>query len=225
VIIFDTTLRDGEQAPGATLNIEEKVEIARQLARLGVDVIEAGFAISSQGDFEAVQRIAREVQGPIIASLARVRKQDIDRAWEALKENPRPRIHVVISSSDIHLKHIFRMSREEALVQTREMVGYARSLCQDVEFSAQDATRSDLDFLCQMIEAAIEAGATTVNMPDTVGYTTPEEYERLVLTVSSKVSNIRKAIISVHCHNDLGLAVSNSLAALKSGCRPGRMHY
>ena len=219
VIIFDTTLRDGEQAPGATLNIEEKVEIARQLARLGVDVIEAGFAISSQGDFEAVQRIAREVKGPIITSLARVRKQDIDRAWEALKENPRPRIHVFISSSDIHLKHLFRMSREEALVQTREMVSYARSLCQDIEFSAQDATRSELDFLCQMIEVAIEAGATTVNMPDTVGYTTPDEYEKLVLTVLSKVPNIRKAIISVHCHNDLGLAVSNSLAALKAGAR------
>lgn len=219
VIIFDTTLRDGEQAPGATLNIEEKVEIAKQLARLGVDVIEAGFAISSQGDFEAVQRIAREVQGPIITSLARVRKQDIDRAWEALKDNPRPRIHVFISSSDIHLKHLFRMSREEALIQTREMVSYARSLCQDIEFSAQDATRSEVDFLCQMIEVAIDAGASTVNLPDTVGYTTPDEYERLVLTVLSKVPNIRKAVISVHCHNDLGMAVSNSLTALKAGAR------
>ncbi len=219
VIIFDTTLRDGEQSPGATLNIEEKVEIARQLARLGVDVIEAGFAISSTGDFEAVQRIAREVRGPIITSLARVRKQDIDRAWEALQDAPRPRIHVFISSSDIHLKHLFKLTREEALVQTREMVAYARSLCADVEFSAQDATRSDVDYLCKMIEVAIEAGATTVNLPDTVGYTTPGEYERLVLTVLSTVPNVRKAVVSVHCHNDLGMAVSNSLTALKAGAR------
>ncbi len=219
VIIFDTTLRDGEQSPGATLNIEEKVEIARQLARLGVDVIEAGFAISSQGDFEAVQRIAREVKGPIITSLARVRKQDIDRAWEALQDAERPRLHVFISSSDIHLKHLFRLTREEALQQTREMVAYARSLCADIEFSAQDATRSDIDYLCKMIEVAIEAGATTVNLPDTVGFTTPGEYEKLVLTVLAQVPNIRKAIISVHCHNDLGMAVSNSLTALKAGAR------
>ena len=219
VIIFDTTLRDGEQSPGATLNIEEKVEIAKQLARLGVDVIEAGFAISSQGDFDAVQRIAREVKGPVIASLARVRKQDIDRAWEALREAERPRIHVFISSSDIHLQHLFKLTREEALVQTREMVAYARSLCQDVEFSAQDSTRSDLDYVCKMIEIAIDAGATTVNLPDTVGFTTPGEYERMILTVQAKVPNIRKAIISVHCHDDLGLAVANSLTALKAGAR------
>ena len=219
VIIFDTTLRDGEQAPGATLNIEEKVEIARQLARLGVDVIEAGFAISSQGDFEAVQRIAREVKGPIIASLCRVRKQDIDRSWEALQEAERPRLHVFISSSDIHLKHLFRLTREEAIQQTREMVAYARSLCSDVEFSAQDATRSDVDYLCKMVEVAIEAGATTINLPDTVGFTTPGEYERLVLTVLSQVPNIRRAVISVHCHNDLGMAVSNSLTALRAGAR------
>ncbi|HEX2916198.1 MAG TPA: 2-isopropylmalate synthase [Chloroflexia bacterium] len=219
VIIFDTTLRDGEQSPGATLNIEEKVEIAKQLARLGVDVIEAGFAISSQGDFEAVQRIAREVKGPIIASLARVRKQDIDRAWEALQDAERPRLHVFISSSDIHLKHLFRLTREEALEQTREMVSYARSLCPDVEFSAQDATRSDIDYLCKMIEVAIEAGASTVNLPDTVGFTTPGEYEKMILTVQAKVANARKAIISVHCHNDLGMAVSNSLTALKAGAR------
>ncbi len=217
VIIFDTTLRDGEQSPGATLNIEEKVEIAKQLARLGVDVIEAGFAISSPGDFESVQRIAREVKGPIIASLARVRKQDIDRAWEALKEAERPRIHVFISSSDIHLEHLFRLTRAEALEQTREMVAYARSLCADVEFSAQDATRSDLGYLCQMLEIAIEAGATTVNMPDTVGFTTPGEYENMVLTVKEKVRGIEKAVISVHCHNDLGLAVANSITALRAG--------
>jgi 2-isopropylmalate synthase len=219
VIIFDTTLRDGEQSPGATLNIEEKIEIAKQLARLGVDVIEAGFAISSQGDFDAVQRIAREVKGPVIASLARVRKQDIERAWEALCEAERPRLHVFISSSDIHLQHLFKLTREEALAQTREMVAYARSLCQDVEFSAQDATRSDMDFLCQMVESAIDAGATTINLPDTVGFTTPGEYEQMILTVLDKVPNIGKAIISVHCHNDLGMAVSNSLTALKAGAR------
>lgn len=219
VIIFDTTLRDGEQSPGATLNIEEKVEIAKQLARLGVDVIEAGFAISSQGDFEAVQRIANEVKGPVIASLARVRKQDIDRAWEALKNAEKPRLHVFISASDIHLTHLFKMTREDAIQQTRDMVAYAKSFCSDVEFSAQDSTRSDISFLCQMIEAAIDAGATTVNLPDTVGFTTPDEYERMILTVLATVPNIRKAIISVHCHNDLGMAVSNSLTALKAGAR------
>jgi 2-isopropylmalate synthase len=219
VIIFDTTLRDGEQSPGATLNVEEKIEIARQLARLGVDVIEAGFPISSQGDFEAVQRIAREVRGPIIAGLARATQLDVDRAWEALRDAEKPRIHVFISSSDVHLKHLFKLTREQALDQAREMVARARSYCEDVEFSAQDATRSDLDYVCQMIEAAIEAGATTVNLPDTVGYTTPDEYERMILTVLSKVKNINKAVISVHCHNDLGMAVANSLSALRAGAR------
>ncbi len=219
VIIFDTTLRDGEQSPGATLNIEEKLEIARQLARLGVDVIEAGFPISSPGDFEAVQRIAREVQGPIIAGLARATALDVDRAWEALRDAEKPRIHVFISSSDVHLKHLFKLTREEALQQAREMVARAKSYCNDVEFSAQDATRSDLDYVCQMIEATIEAGATTVNLPDTVGYTTPDEYERMILTVLSKVKNIAKAVISVHCHNDLGMAVANSLTALRAGAR------
>lgn len=219
VIIFDTTLRDGEQSPGATLNTEEKIEIAKQLARLGVDVIEAGFPISSQGDFEAVQRIAREVRGPIIAGLARATALDVDRAWEALKDAEKPRIHVFISSSDVHLKHLFKLSREEALQQAREMVARAKSYCNDVEFSAQDATRSDLDYVCQMIEATIEAGATTVNLPDTVGYTTPDEYERMILTVLSKVKNIDKAVISVHCHNDLGMAVANSLTALRAGAR------
>ncbi len=219
VIIFDTTLRDGEQSPGATLNIEEKVEVAKQLARLGVDVIEAGFPISSDGDFESVQRIAREVRGPIIAGLARARIQDVDRAWEALKDAEHPRIHVFISTSDVHLKHLFKLTRAEAVVQAREMVAHAKKYCDDIEFSAQDATRSDLDYMCQMIEAAISAGATTVNMPDTVGYTTPDEYERMVLTVLTKVPNIRQAIISVHCHNDLGMAVANSLTALKAGAR------
>jgi len=219
VIIFDTTLRDGEQSPGATLNIEEKVEIAKQLARLNVDVIEAGFPISSQGDFEAVQRIAREVRGPIIAGLARATALDVDRAWEALQDAEKPRIHVFISSSDVHLKHLFKLTREQALEQAREMVARAKSYCQDVEFSAQDATRSDLDYVCQMIEATIEAGATTVNLPDTVGYTTPDEYEHMIKTVLAKVKNIDKAIISVHCHNDLGMAVANSVSALRAGAR------
>ncbi len=219
VVIFDTTLRDGEQSPGATMNVEEKVEIARQLARLGVDVIEAGFPISSEGDYDAVSRIAREVKGPTIAGLARARQQDIDRCWEAVKQAEKPRIHVFISSSDIHLKHLFKLTREEALVQTREMVARAKGYCNDIEFSAQDSTRSDLDYVCQMIEIAVEAGATTVNLPDTVGFTTPDEYERMILTVRSKVKGIEKAIISVHCHNDLGMAVANSLAALRAGAR------
>lgn len=219
VIIFDTTLRDGEQSPGATLNVEEKVEIAKQLARLGVDVIEAGFPISSEGDFEAVSRIAKEVPGPIIAGLARTRKEDVDRCWEAVKHAARPRIHVFISSSDVHLQHLFRISREQAVLDARAMVARAKSYCDDVEFSAQDATRSDLDFLCSMIQAAIEAGATTVNIPDTVGYTTPTEYENMVNALLTKVPNINQAVISVHCHNDLGMAVANSLAALNAGAR------
>ncbi|NWJ97976.1 MAG: 2-isopropylmalate synthase [Chloroflexi bacterium] len=219
VVIFDTTLRDGEQSPGATLNIEEKIEIAKQLAKLGVDVIEAGFPISSQGDFEAVQRIAREVHGPVVAGLARAIVVDVDRAWEALKDAEKPRIHVFISTSDVHLKHLFKLTREEALQRAKEMVARAKSYCEDIEFSAQDATRSDLDYVCQMIEAVIEVGATTVNLPDTVGYTTPDEYERMISTVLSKVKNIDKAIISVHCHNDLGMAVANSLTALRAGAR------
>ncbi len=219
VFIFDTTLRDGEQSPGATMNVEEKVEIARQLARLGVDIIEAGFPISSEGDFEAVSRIAREIKGPVIAGLARARAQDVDRCWDAVKAAERPRIHVFISTSDVHLQHLFRLTREEALVSAREMVARAKGYCDDIEFSAQDATRSDLDYVCQMIEVAIEAGATTVNLPDTVGYTTPDEYERMILTVKAKVKGIEKAIISVHCHNDLGMAVANSVAALRAGAR------
>jgi 2-isopropylmalate synthase len=219
VYIFDTTLRDGEQSPGATMNVDEKIEVAKQLARMGVDIIEAGFPISSEGDFEAVKRIAQEVKGPVIAGLARARKQDIDRCWEAVSHNERPRIHVFISSSDIHLQHLFKLTREEALVQTREMVAYARTLCQDVEFSAQDSTRSELDYLCQMVQEAVSAGATTVNLPDTVGFTTPDEYERMVLTIRSRVKGIENVIISVHCHNDLGMAVANSLTALRAGAR------
>jgi len=215
--IFDTTLRDGEQSPGASMNLEEKVMIARQLARLGVDIIEAGFAYSSPGDFEAVRQIAQQVEGPTICSLARARPEDIDRAWEALKGAPKVRIHTFLSTSDIHLKHQFRMSRKEALKRAVEMVERARGHVKDVEFSPMDASRSDVNYLCEVIEAVIAAGAGTVNIPDTVGYATPQEFGRLIATIRKKVKNSRKAVISVHCHNDLGLAVANSLAAIAAG--------
>lgn len=217
VLIFDTTLRDGEQSPGVALRVEEKLEIARQLARLNVDVIEAGFPITSPGDFNAVRTIARKVKGPVIAALARTARTDIDRAWEAIREAERPRIHVFISTSDIHMRHMLRKSPEEVLESAVEWVRYARSLCPDVEFSAQDATRSDRDFLVRICTAAIEAGATTVNIPDTVGYTTPREYYDLITYIRSRVPNIDRAVVSVHCHNDLGLAVANSLAAIEAG--------
>ena len=219
VIIFDTTLRDGEQSPGATLNVEEKVEIAHQLARLGVDVIEAGFPISSPGDFEAVQRIAREVRGPIIAGLARAIPADIDRAAEALRDAPRPRIHTFISASDIHLEHQLRKSRQEVLDIAYQMVKRARGYVEDVEFSPMDATRANPEYLYQMIALAIEAGATTINIPDTVGYAIPEEFAELIRGIFQHVRNIEKAIVSVHCHNDLGLATANSLAAIRAGAR------
>jgi 2-isopropylmalate synthase len=215
--IFDTTLRDGEQSPGASMNLEEKVVIAKQLARLGVDIIEAGFAYSSPGDFEAVRQIARQVEGPTICSLARARPEDIDRAWEALKGAPKVRIHTFLSTSDIHLKHQFRMTRKEALKRAVEMVERARGYVSDVEFSPMDASRSDVTYLCEVIEAVIAAGAGTVNIPDTVGYATPQEFGQLIETIRKKVKNSRKAVISVHCHNDLGVAVANSLAAIKAG--------
>lgn len=219
VIVFDTTLRDGEQSPGASMNIEEKVTVARQLARLGVDVIEAGFPISSVGDFEAVKRVATEVRGPIIAGLCRANRTDIDRAWEALAPAQRARVHTFIATSDIHLQHKLHKTRDEVLEMAVEAVRYARSLCDDVEFSAEDATRTDVDYLCQVLEAVIEAGATTVNIPDTVGYTVPSEFAQLISTIRRRVPNIEKAVLSVHCHNDLGLAVANSLAALAAGAR------
>ncbi len=219
VIIFDTTLRDGEQSPGASLNADEKLEIARQLARLGVDVIEAGFPISSPDDFEAVRRIAREVRGPIIAGLARARPEDIDRCWEAVKEAERPRIHTFLSTSDIHLSHQFRMTRERALEEAVAMVRRAKSYCPDVEFSPMDATRSDRDYLYRVLEAVIEAGATTVNIADTVGYTTPDEFYSLIRGMFERIPNIHKAVVSVHCHNDLGMAVANSLSAIRAGAR------
>ena len=219
VKIFDTTLRDGEQSPGASMNVEEKLIIARQLARLGVDIIEAGFAISSPGDFEAVKRIGSEVEGPVICSLARAKPEDIDRAWEALKDAARPRIHTFISTSDIHLKHQFRLTRGEAKKRAVEMVRRAEGYVDDVEFSPMDASRSDREYLYEVIEAVIDAGATTVNIPDTVGYSIPSEFGALIKGIKENVSNIKKAVISVHCHNDLGLAVANSLAAVMNGAR------
>jgi 2-isopropylmalate synthase len=219
IVIFDTTLRDGEQSPGATMNVEEKLDIARQLVRLGVDVIEAGFPVASPGDFEAVKRIADEVRGAVICGLARATAEDIDRAWEAIKGAERPRIHTFLSTSDIHLAHQIRKTREETLELARAMVARAKSYCDDVEFSPMDASRSDRAFLFQVIEAAIDAGATTVNIPDTVGYSTPEEFGGLIRSIVENVPNIGKTIISVHCHNDLGMATANSLEALRAGAR------
>lgn len=219
IYLFDTTLRDGEQSPGVSLNVEEKVEIAQQLARLGVDVIEAGFPIASPGDFAAVQAIARQVRGPVIAGLCRAIPRDIDRTWEAVREAESPRIHTFLATSDIHLKYKLQKSREEALVQAVEAVKHARLYCNDVEFSAEDASRSDVDFLALVVEKVIDAGATVVNLPDTVGYAVPEEFGQFIRTIYEKVPNIDKAIISVHCHDDLGMAVANSLAGIANGAR------
>jgi 2-isopropylmalate synthase len=215
--IFDTTLRDGEQSPGASMNVEEKVQVAKQLARLGVDIIEAGFAFSSPGDFEAIKAVSSELEGPVICSLARAREDDIKSAWEAVKDAYRKRIHTFHSTSDIHLKHQFRVSREEALRRSVAMVEYARGFVDDVEFSPMDATRTDVGYLCEVLEAVIDAGAVTVNIPDTVGYSIPDEFGALIKTILERVKNIEKAVISVHCHNDLGLAAANSLAAVLNG--------
>lgn len=219
IYIFDTTLRDGEQSPGVSLNVNEKVEIARQLTRLGVDIIEAGFPVASPGDFAAVKVTAAEVRGAAVAALARAEAGDIDRAWEAVREAEAPRIHTFIATSDIHLQHKLRLSREEVLEATTAAVKHARRYLSDVEFSAEDAFRSDHDFLCRVVEAAIAAGATTVNIPDTVGYATPLEFHNFIAALFEKVPNIDKAVVSVHCHNDLGLAVTNSLAAIQAGAR------
>ncbi len=219
IVIFDTTLRDGEQSPGATMNADEKIEIARQLARLGVDVIEAGFPASSPGDLESVRRVAREVQGPIICGLARCVRGDIAAAWEAVQDAPRRRIHTFIATSDIHLEHKLRMTREQVVARAREMVAYARSLCEDVEFSPEDAGRSDPEFLYEVLGAAIAAGATTLNIPDTVGYLTPPEFGALIKGIREHTPGIENAVISVHCHNDLGMAVANSLAGVIEGAR------
>ena len=217
VKIFDTTLRDGEQSPGASMNVAEKLRLAEQLARLGVDIIEAGFAIASPGDFEAIKTIGNEVEGPVICSLARAKEEDIKRAWESLKDAPRRRIHTFHSTSDIHLKYQFRISREEALKRSVDMVRFAKSFVDDVEFSPMDATRTDIGYLCEVIEAVIEAGAVTVNIPDTVGYSIPGEFGAMIKTLCERVKNIDKAVISVHCHNDLGLSTSNSLSAVLNG--------
>jgi 2-isopropylmalate synthase len=219
VIIFDTTLRDGEQSPGAAMNTAEKVRIAHQLERLGVDVIEAGFPISSPGDFEGVAAVAKALRRPQVAALARCNKADIDRAWEALKEAASPRIHVFLATSDIHLKHKLRKTREEVVELAGEMVAYAHRHTPSVEFSAEDASRSELAFLATVVERAIEAGATTINVPDTVGYALPGEYAEMICYLKEHVPNIERATLSVHCHNDLGLAVANSLAAVRAGAR------
>ena len=215
--IFDTTLRDGEQTPGVNLNIQEKLEIARQLEKLGVDVIEAGFAIASPGDFEAVKAVSESIKNVTIASLCRAVEKDIDRAWEAVKGAQSPRIHTFIATSDIHLKYKLKMTEDEVLERAVAMVKYAKKYCSDVEFSAEDASRTRVEFLIKVVEEVIKAGATVVNIPDTVGYTTPTEYGKIIRAIKDNVSNIDKADISVHCHNDLGLAVANSLAAILNG--------
>lgn len=222
IIIFDTTLRDGEQSPGATLNVDEKLTIAKALARLGVDIIEAGFPFASPGDFEAVQKVAEQVgteTGPVICGLARATQQDIKAAAEALKPAAKHRIHTFLATSDIHLEYKLKKTRQEVLSIVPDMVAYAKSLVEDVEFSPEDAGRSDPEFLYQVLERAIAAGATTINIPDTVGYTTPSEFGALIRGIKENVPNIDQAIISVHGHNDLGLAVANFLEAVKNGAR------
>jgi 2-isopropylmalate synthase len=219
VLIFDTTLRDGEQSPGASMNQEEKLRIAWQLEKLGVDIIEAGFPVASDGDFLSVQQIAREVRRPQIAGLARANLNDIDRAWEAIKEAAHPRIHTFISTSDIHLKYQLKKTRDQVMKEACAAVAHACSFTPNVEFSPMDATRTDRDYLCDIVEAVIGQGATTVNIPDTVGYIMPQEFGSLIAYLFEKVKNIHQAVISMHCHNDLGLAVANSLAAVKNGAR------
>src|SRR5580692_4822488 len=219
ITIFDTTLRDGEQSPGCSMNQQEKLRLAHQLDRLGVDVIEAGFPIASEGDFESVRAIAEVVRRPIIAGLARACRPDIERAWEALRHAARPRIHVFLATSDIHLQYKLRMSRDQCVAQAREAIRLAKSLCDDVEFSPEDATRTDPDFLCRVLDAVVEAGATTLNIPDTVGYTVPSEFGELIATIRRRVRGIENVTISAHCHNDLGMAVANALAAVAAGAR------
>ncbi|HZL05960.1 MAG TPA: 2-isopropylmalate synthase, partial [Coriobacteriia bacterium] len=219
VRIFDTTLRDGEQSPGISLNRQEKLEIAGQLARLGVDVIEAGFPITSPGDFDAVQAIAREVQGPVICGLARTSVADIDAAWNAVRDSERPRIHTFIATSDIHIERKLQTTREDVKGQARAAVAHARAYVDDVEFSPEDGSRSDVEFMAEVIQIALDEGATTINVPDTVGYTMPDEYAAMFEELYRLVPSLADVTVSVHCHNDLGLAVANSFAGLTAGCR------
>ena len=219
VLIFDTSLRDGEQAPGCSMTVDEKLRVAHKLENLGVDIIEAGFPIASTGDFEAVQRISREMRNASVAALARCRREDISLAWNAVRDARHPRVHTFLATSDIHLACKLKITREDALRQVGECVQYARSLCEDVEFSPEDATRSEVEFLCKVLEVAIEAGATTLNIPDTVGYATPGEFGELIRAIRSRVKGVENVVISVHCHNDLGLAVANSLAGVEAGAR------
>ena len=219
VIIFDTTLRDGEQSPGASMNAAEKLRLATQLEKLGADVIEAGFPAASEGDLDAVSRIAAKLDKAEVAALARTSKDDIDRAWQAISHAARPRIHTFIATSDIHLEYKLKMTRDEVVRTAVEAVKYAKSFTDNIEFSSEDGSRSDRDFLCRIFEAAIDAGATTINLPDTVGYAVPEEFSDLVGYVISHTPNIHKAVFSVHCHNDLGLATANTIAAIKAGAR------
>ena len=219
IIIFDTTLRDGEQSPGVSLNFEDKLQIGRQLEKLGVDVLEAGFPVASPGDFEGVRMLARQLRGLQVTALARAVKKDIDTAWEAIKEGEDPRIHTFLATSDIHLKYKLKKSRDEVLEMAGEAVKYASRYTSNVEFSAEDASRSDLDFLCKVFERVIECGATTVNFPDTVGYAIPWDFARMIRYVMEHTPNIHKAVLSVHCHNDLGLATANVLSALNEGAR------
>ncbi|MFA9492037.1 MAG: 2-isopropylmalate synthase, partial [Anaerolineales bacterium] len=231
VRIFDTTLRDGEQSPGATMTSAEKLEVARALARLGVDVIEAGFPAASQDEHDAVQRIAETVgnpettedtsilQPPIICGLARTTRGDIETAWNAIRSAARPRLHTFLATSEIHMQHKLRMNREQVVERVRDMVALARSLCEDVEFSPEDGTRSEPDFLYHVLDEAIRAGATTLNIPDTVGYATPEEFGTLIAGIIENVPGIEDVIVSVHCHDDLGLATANTLAGIHAGAR------
>src|SRR5579884_3927035 len=219
VRIFDTTLRDGEQSPGATMTSTEKLEVAKALARMGVDVIEAGFPAASPDDLAAVQAIAQQVRGPIVCGLARANRADIDKAWEAIRPAARPRIHTFLATSELHMKHKLRMTRAEVLARVGEMVAYAKSLCDDVEFSPEDAGRSDPAFLHEVLAVAIRAGATTLNIPDTVGYTTPDEFGALIRGIREHVPGIEGVVVSVHCHDDLGLATANTLAGILAGAR------
>jgi 2-isopropylmalate synthase len=219
VLIFDTSLRDGEQAPGCSMTVDEKLRLAQKLEALGVDIIEAGFPVASTGDFEAVQRVSRAMKSASVAALARCRREDISLAWNAVRDARHPRIHAFLATSDIHLACKLKITREDALRQVGECVQFARSLCEDVEFSPEDATRSEVEFLSKVLEVAIAAGATTLNIPDTVGYATPGEFGELIRAIRSRVKGVENVVISVHCHNDLGLAVANSLAGVEAGAR------